>query len=194
MSKLEGSSVGVMLFSLKSKMRLASKAEGAVDFSAIMKMIDEMVAVLQKESKDDASHKDFCVGELDKTEREKAATDDKLAQLTSTISEISDNVAAAAENIQNLKDGIAALDKDVAEATEQRKKEHEEFVENVQLSEIAEKLIGKAKNRLLKFYNPTLYKAPPKKEMSMEEKIIASGSSALMQSEAAFDAPDAMSF
>merc|ERR1719316_2586448 len=191
MSKLEGSSVGVMLFSLKSKMRLASKAGGAVDFSAIMKMIDEMVSVLTKEQKDDASQKDFCVGELDKTEREKAATDDKLAQLTSSISEISDNIAAAAENIQNLKDGIAALDKDVAEATVQRKSEHEEFTENVQLSEIAEQLIGKAKNRLLKFYNPTLYKAPPKKEMSMEEKIIAGGSSALVQSEAAFDSPDA---
>merc|ERR1719399_323336 len=190
MSKLEGSSVGVMLFSLKSKMRLASKAGGAVDFSAIMKMIDEMVAVLQKEAKDDATHKDFCVSELDKTEREKAATDDKLAQLTSSIEEISDNIAAAAESIQTLTDGIAALDKDVAEATEQRKKEHEEFTETVQLSEVAEQLIGKAKNRLLKFYNPTLYKAPPKKEMTMEEKIIAGGSSALLQSEAAFDSPD----
>merc|ERR1719281_549604 len=194
MSKLEGSSVGVMLFSLKSKMRLASKAGGAVDFSAIMKMIDEMVAVLQKEAKDDATHKDFCVSELDKTEREKAATDDKLSQLGSSIEEISDNIAAAAEGIQTLTEGIAALDKDVAEATEQRKKEHEEFTETVQLSEVAEQLIGKAKNRLLKFYNPTLYKAPPKKEMSMEEKIIAGGSSALVQEEASFDAPDAGSF
>merc|ERR1719240_1673781 len=31
------------------------------------------------------------------------------------------------------------------------------------------------KNRLQKFYNPTLYKAPPKVEMSMEEKILAAG-------------------
>merc|ERR1719428_2438097 len=38
-------------------------------------------------------------------------------------------------------------------------------------------LMGKAKNRLLKFYNPTLYKAPPKKEITMEEKIIAAGTS-----------------
>merc|ERR1719261_1790248 len=32
-------------------------------------------------------------------------------------------------------------------------------------------LVEKAKNRMQKFYNPTLYKAPPKKEMSMEEKM-----------------------
>merc|ERR1719321_814669 len=76
----------------------------------------------------------------------------------------------------------------------QRKKEHEEYNENVKLSEIALQLIGKAKNRLQKFYNPTLYKAPPKKEVSMEEKIIASGTSALVQSEANFDAPDDSDF
>merc|ERR1719380_585670 len=37
-------------------------------------------------------------------------------------------------------------------------------------------LVEKAKNRMQKFYNPTLYKAPPKKEMSMEEKIMQAGS------------------
>merc|ERR1719274_490403 len=36
-------------------------------------------------------------------------------------------------------------------------------------------LIGKAKNRLQKFYNPTLYKAAPKTENTMEEKIIIAG-------------------
>merc|ERR1719272_75354 len=55
------------------------------------------------------------------------------------------------------------------------------------MNTVALGLIGKAKNRLHKFYNPSLYKAPPKKEMSMEEKIIAGGSSALIQSEAEFD-------
>merc|ERR1719247_478692 len=44
-----------------------------------------------------------------------------------------------------------------------------------QLNEAAMQLIEKAKNRLQKFYNPTLYKAPPKTEMSMEEKIIDAG-------------------
>merc|ERR1719359_2625371 len=45
----------------------------------------------------------------------------------------------------------------------------------MQLSEVAIGLIAKAKNRLQKFYNPTSYKAPPKTEMSMEEKIITAG-------------------
>merc|ERR1719335_1338113 len=44
------------------------------------------------------------------------------------------------------------------------------------MSEAAMGLVEKAKNRLNKFYNPTLYKAPPKTEMSMEEKIMQAGS------------------
>merc|ERR1719160_630326 len=45
----------------------------------------------------------------------------------------------------------------------------------MQLNEAAMQLIEKAKNRLQKFYNPTLYKAPPKTENTMEEKIIEAG-------------------
>merc|ERR1719310_2266543 len=179
--------MGLMFFTLRSKMQKAS-AEGAVDFSEIFKMIDEMIAILTKDNNDDAAQKDFCIAELTKTEAEKAATDDKLGSLASQIEEMTDSIASATEQITSLQEGIASLDKDVAEATEQRKKEHEEYTTNVQLSEVAVQLIGKAKNRLQKFYNPTLYKAPPKKEMSMEEKIIAAGSSALVQQEAEFDA------
>merc|ERR1719191_2406816 len=43
------------------------------------------------------------------------------------------------------------------------------------MNEAAMGLVEKAKNRMQKFYNPTLYKAPPKKEMTMEEKIMANG-------------------
>merc|ERR550514_2463893 len=64
----------------------------------------------------------------------------------------------------------------VAEATEQRKEEHEDYAGTAQLSSTAIELVKKAKNRLNKFYNPVLYKAAPvKKEMSMEEKILEAG-------------------
>merc|ERR1719420_1180753 len=187
--------MGLMLFTLKSKLRAANKdtLAGAVDFSAIFKMIDEMIVVLTKENKDDAAQKDFCVAELDKTEREKEAVDDKMAQITSTLEETGGEIEELEAEIKTLQEGIAALDKDVAEATAQRKTEHEDYGVNLQMNELAIEIIGKAKNRLQKFYNPSLYKAPPKKEMSMEEKIIAGGASALVQAEASFD-HDSMSF
>merc|ERR1719329_2100698 len=112
--------MGLMFFSLKSKMHLAESSQGAVDFSEIFKMIDEMIAILTKDNKDDADQKDFCIAELTKTEREKASTDDKLNSLASQIEELTDSAAQTAEKIASLQDGVARLDKDVAEATEQR--------------------------------------------------------------------------
>eukprot|EP00746_Dinoflagellata_sp_MGD_P149986 gnl/MRDRNA2_/MRDRNA2_81948_c0_seq3.p1 gnl/MRDRNA2_/MRDRNA2_81948_c0~~gnl/MRDRNA2_/MRDRNA2_81948_c0_seq3.p1 ORF type:complete len:729 (+),score=266.75 gnl/MRDRNA2_/MRDRNA2_81948_c0_seq3:134-2320(+) len=187
---------GLLLFTLKSQVRLAQRAGGAVDFSVIFKMIDDMIGVLKKEGKDDMVQKDFCVAELDKTDREKEAADDKIANVEASIEEISGELDSIAQGISDLTAGIEALDKDVAEATALRKKEHEEYSLNVQMQEAAIEIVGKAKNRLQKFYNPSAYKAPPKKEMSMEEKLASGGASALVQTEAAFDEPEAseMSF
>merc|ERR1719331_2617608 len=118
------------------------------------------------------------------------STQDTLSSLAASIEEMTDAIADAESTIADLTAGIAALDKDVAVATETRKEEHAEYLETVKLTETAIELVGKAKNRLAKFYNPSVYKAPPKKEMSMEDKIVAGGSSALAQSEATFDSVD----
>merc|ERR1719326_75494 len=81
-----------------------------------------------------------------------------------------------ADEIQALEDGIAALDKSVAEATETRKEENAEFTELMANDAAAKELLGFAKNRLNKSYNPKLYKAPPKRELSEEERItVANG-------------------
>ena len=62
------------------------------------------------------------------------------------------------EEINGLTESIGGLDKQVAEATETRKDEHAEYQETVTLTQTAIELIGKAKSRLHKFYNPTPYK------------------------------------
>merc|ERR1719197_1929856 len=83
------------------------------------------------------------------------------------------NSAATAEEIKELQKEIKALDKAVAEATEQRKEEHADFLVFQQQSNAALQLIEKAKNRLFKFYRPTMYKEAPTKELTEEEKIFA---------------------
>merc|ERR1719428_1808063 len=127
-----------------------------------------MIVTLNKASADDAKHKDWCIIELGKSEKAVKSTQDKVTELDATAEEITDDQASFADDVATLKAAIASLDKDVAQATETRKEEHMEYHEEVQLAETAVQLIAKAKNRLQKFYNPTLYKAPPKKEISME--------------------------
>merc|ERR1712113_834401 len=73
--------------------------------------------------------------------------------------------------IASLNAGIAALDKSVAEATEQRKEEHQDFKDLMASDSAAKELLSFAKNRLNKFYNPKLYKAPPKVELSREDRV-----------------------
>merc|ERR1719453_1986992 len=69
---------------------------------------------------------------------------------------------------------------------EQRKDEHEDYTSELQLSSTAVELVKKAKNRMMKFYQPNLYKAAPvKKERTMEEKIIDAGAFAQRKSDVA---------
>merc|ERR1719210_3095799 len=67
--------------------------------------------------------------------------------------------------------GIKALDKAVAEATEQRKEENAEYKELKQSDTAAKEILLFAKNRLNKFYNPKLYKPPPKVEETVFVQI-----------------------
>merc|ERR1719440_1154117 len=59
---------------------------------------------------------------------------------------------------------------------ETRKEEHAEYTEVQAQNNAALQLLEIAKNRLNKFYNPKLYKAPPKRELTEEERLyVASG-------------------
>jgi len=91
--------------------------------------------------------------------------------LEKILEEDKEAVNTLTEEIKVLEEGIVKLDREVAAATEQRKAEHEEFTATLAGNQAAMGLIEMAKNRMNKFYNPKLYKAPPKRELSEEERI-----------------------
>merc|ERR1719231_1578406 len=134
-------------------------------------MIDQMLAILEREQGDDDKEHGYCETDLEKSEDEKAATNDALAQTEATITELKDSAATLQSDIATLTEEIKELDKSVAAATEQRKAEHAEYTNTVTLNEAASQLLAKAKNRLNKFYNPVLYKKEAKKELSMEDSL-----------------------
>merc|ERR1719263_442556 len=163
--------LNLILYTLGSKLKLKSTG----GFDDVVKMIDDMVVLLGKQQKEDEKQKTYCEDEFEKAGDEEAAAKTKLAQTDATLSELTDKIGTLMEEISGLQASIAALDKDVADATEQRKEEHAAYVAQMQMNEAAMGLVEKAKNRMQKFYNPTLYKAPPKTENTMEEKIIEAG-------------------
>merc|ERR1719420_1965550 len=108
---------------------------------------------------------------IDQTEDKVKELELSISDLSKAIADAKEGIATTTEEIEALADGIKALDKQVAEATEQRKEEHADNTETLAADNAAKELIGIAKNRMNKFYNPKLYKAPPKRQLSEEERI-----------------------
>merc|ERR1719359_2306217 len=95
-----------------------------------------MVALMKEEASDDEAKKEYCEKEFDLAEDRK-------------------------KEIAALGEGIVALDKSVAEATDQRREENSDYKTLMVNTQAAKELLEFAKNRLNKFYNPKLYKPPP---------------------------------
>merc|ERR1719240_2178467 len=98
-------------------------------------MITDMVGVLKKEQVADDEKKANCEKELDEAE------------------DIAKELARQSKDIQTT---IADTKGSIAQATAQRKEEHAEFSETIAANNAAVDLIDMAKERLNKFYNPSL--------------------------------------
>jgi len=140
-----------------------------VDFSKVIKMIDDMVALLTTEQLDDEHKKEYCETQLDMAEDKAKELQGKVEDLTTSIEEKEELIKTLGEELKELAAGVKKLDKSVADATYQRKAEHDEFVELISSDNAAKELLNFAKNRLNKFYNPKLYKAPAKTELNQDE-------------------------
>merc|ERR1719458_767543 len=148
--------------------RSSSSSQG---FGKVIKMIDDMVALLGREQADDNDKKEYCGTQLDASDDTKKALERHIAGDEADIATAKESIATLTQEIAALDAGIRALDKSVAEATAQRKEENAEFKALVASDTAAKEVLAFAKNRLNKFYNPKLYKPPPKEELSAEDRI-----------------------
>jgi chromosome segregation ATPase len=121
-------------------------------------MIDEMVALLKTEQQDDNDKKEYCEMQFDHADDKKKALERSEGKLTAAIEDAKETIATLKDEIKSLGEGIVALDKSVAEATENRKEENSDFLTLMASDKAAKELLDFAKNRLNKFYNPKLYK------------------------------------
>jgi hypothetical protein len=141
-----------------------------ISFEKVIKMIDDMVKILGKEQEDDDMKKEYCEKQLDSSEDRKKGLQQDVKDLQASESDASEAITTLTDEIKALSDGIKALDKDVADSTETRKEEHQEYTELMASDTSAKQLLGIAKNRLNKYYNPKMYKPPPKRELSEEDR------------------------
>merc|ERR1719326_876408 len=148
---------------------------GKMGFEKIIKMIDNLVVELKAEQGMDNDKKSYCEAELDKSEDKHKELNLDISDLEKAIADGEESIATLASEIKALEKGIKELDKSVTEATDARKEEHDDYVETLAANTAAKDLLAFAKNRLQKFYNPKLYKAPPKRQLSEEDQITVTG-------------------
>jgi len=154
----------------------------AAGFEKVLKMVDDMMALLKREQQDDNDKKEYCSKQFDQMDDKRKALDRQYADENAAIESATEGISQLQDEMKALEAGIAALDTSVAEATEQRKQENVEFKALIASNTAAKDLMKFAKNRLNKFYNPRLYVAPAKKELSAEDRIVANmGSASFVQ-------------
>jgi len=129
-----------------------------VDFSKVITMVDDMVALLKQEQLDDDHKKEYCEGQFDLADDKKKALERAEGKLSASMADAKESIATLADEIKALGEGIKDLDKTVAEATDNRKEENSDFKTLFASDAAAKELLAFAKNRLNKFYNPKLYK------------------------------------
>mmetsp|Transcript_65027 Transcript_65027/g.125558 ORF Transcript_65027/g.125558 Transcript_65027/m.125558 type:complete len:680 (-) Transcript_65027:36-2075(-) len=130
-----------------------------VGFDKVISMIDKMVATLKAEQVADDEKKEYCAREFDLADDKKRGLERSVSDLETAIENATEEIAKLVEEIKVLIAGIKELDKKVGEATEQRKKENQDFKELKSSDTAAKELLAFAKDRLNKFYNPKLVKA-----------------------------------
>merc|ERR1719235_1858477 len=89
-----------------------------VSFDKVLKMIDDMTALLKQEQRDDDDKKEYCEKLIDKTEDTVKQLELEVSDLGKAIADYKERIGTLGDEISSLEAGIKALDKQVAEATE----------------------------------------------------------------------------
>jgi len=131
-----------------------------VSFGKVIAMIDELVGLLKKEQEDDNAKKAMCAKQIDEVEDTKKGLENDVSDAGVSIDQLKEHKAILANEIKALVAAIAKLDADVEAEGATRQEEHAAYLELTSSNTAAKDLLGVAKNRLNKFYNPKLYVAP----------------------------------
>lgn len=134
-------------------------------FDKIVAKIDALVDELKKGQDDDDTKRVYCGEEFDKAEDESKSLERSISDTEARISDETETLSSVAEDLALLDEHIKTLDKETAEATEQRKKEHDAYVEQMAENAGAKQLLELARNRLQKFYAASLVQTVAQDEL-----------------------------
>merc|ERR1719420_2386035 len=121
-------------------------------FEKVKKAIDDMVAQLLQEKKDEIKHKDFCVEEFNTNQLQTERKESEKADLISLIEDLSLTIKTLGQEIDTLKSEVATMNREMKAAGEERDAQNKEFQQVVADSRASQALLKKALDVLKGFY------------------------------------------
>ena len=110
-------------------------------------MIEEMIERLVNEAAEEASHKAWCDEETAESKKSREKHQGRVDVLSGRMAKAEAAIAKLTQDVAALQKEVAEMNAGEAEATEQRKAEHETYVEDLAANTAANDLLEFAKNR-----------------------------------------------
>jgi hypothetical protein len=152
--------------------RIAEQARTGGYFDKVIASIDEMIALLRKEEKEDIEHRDRCQG---------AENDNKISkeELTNTIDRADKDIKrmehtqkTTEQEVADVEVEIKKTENDMEQALAMRNKEHKAFVKALEDDVKAKAILEQAKLALVEFYKrnniPMLIQKKQPKEYTVD--------------------------
>jgi chromosome segregation ATPase len=122
-------------------------------FTKVKKAIDDMIAQLKIDMKDEVKHKDFCNTEFHSNESQTTEANRKLDGLKATQDDLESSIANFETELKTLSAEIQEMRVELQSATNDRKAESHAFQVAVQDQKEMQQILKKAVKRMDMFYN-----------------------------------------
>jgi len=132
--------------------KIAAKLKNGGHFDKMLKIIDDMIALLRREEQEDIEHRDRCEGAINKNGNDKADAEAAITKAQNEITRLGDEKTALQTKIGDLEDDIDDTEKEMRDTLRMRNKEKAEFETALQDDAQAVALLEEAMTWLTKFY------------------------------------------
>mmetsp|Transcript_38026 Transcript_38026/g.91203 ORF Transcript_38026/g.91203 Transcript_38026/m.91203 type:complete len:745 (-) Transcript_38026:79-2313(-) len=121
-------------------------------FAKVKKAMQDMVAKLQQQQKDEVKQKDFCNGELHSNEMETGKKENQEEDIQTKLQEQTSAIEQLDEDLKELTKEIYEARVELKKATEDRVEENKDYMKGVQEQQATRAILKKAIDRLAKVY------------------------------------------
>jgi hypothetical protein len=131
-----------------------------------------MVEELTKQNAEEIQHRDWCIENLNTNTRDtekaydkKASLEAKIADLTKTIKQLTEDIAASTK-------AIAEMQQQMKTASEVREAENADFQQSITDQRLTQMILTKALARISEVYNPTLHNTEETRDVGLNEALL----------------------